>query len=43
MVQHQGQWPVAVWCEVLDVRRSGLYAAMQRQVVGRAERHELAR
>lgn len=43
MVQHQGQWPVAVWCEGVDVSRSGVYAYMQRQVFGREERHELAR
>jgi len=42
MVQHQGQWPVAVLCAVLEVSRSGFYAYMQRQVCGRAERHELA-
>lgn len=31
MAQHQGRWPVAVLCEVLQVSRSGFYAYVQRQ------------
>ena len=33
MAQHQGQWPVAVWCEVLDGESEWivrLYAAPSR-------------
>ena len=31
MAQHQDTWPVSVLCEVLEVRRRGLYASRQAQ------------
>lgn len=31
MAQHQGQWPVSVLCEVMQVSRSGFYSHKQRQ------------
>jgi hypothetical protein len=37
MVEQQQQWPVAVLCEVLVVRRSGFYTSLQRPATARRE------
>jgi len=41
IVQHQETWPLAVWCEVLEVSRGGVYAYAQRQVAPRMDRDEV--
>jgi transposase InsO family protein len=42
MVAHQPSWPVAVWCEVVGVGRSGFYAYQKRQVVPMCSREAIA-
>jgi putative transposase len=37
MAEHQGTWPVAVRCEVLEVSRSGFYAYWPRQATTEVE------
>jgi hypothetical protein len=41
MAQHQTPWPVAVLWEVLEVRRSGFYAYLQRQASATLQWDEL--
>jgi putative transposase len=42
MATHQGQWPVPVLCEMLEVSRSGFYAYVQRQKCGSGPGGEMA-
>jgi hypothetical protein len=42
IVQHQETWPLAVWCEVWEVRRRGFDADAQRHAAPRRDRDEVA-
>jgi putative transposase len=41
MAEHQHQWPIAVLCEVFEVRRSGFYAYLQRHAAPTIDREEV--
>jgi putative transposase len=42
MAEHQGQWPITVLCEVLEVSRSGYYDYVERQKHGGDDAEDLA-
>jgi len=41
ILQHQETWPIAVWCEVLDVSRRGFDASAQRQAAPGGDHEEV--
>jgi hypothetical protein len=42
MAEQQDLWPVAVLCEGLDVRRSGLYEDLRRHTKASVDAEEVA-